>query len=463
MNDERINAKLSIIKRNNLFIISIVSLFVLLMKLAFKLEFVNFLTELYLFSGTSIVLLISFISNISSEVQDERVIQRTNRIYDVGFWFITLSGILLYFITLLFYDTNSIGIGFTPNVSINTIILICVVLSFILIRINKMTFNHRIIELDTKEYYCSVLKRIAYLFFYYLIVGIIVNVILLFKENIQMTAIVISFAVGVSFITLAIQYFIFSIYEKIHYDESVERDEGKYRYVTKKVMLLFILNFAFALANLIVSFTASYLNNDVFDLSPFMINLQIFLSLASTLFFKIASIDFIILTLLMDILILGSLKKIDFTYKRLFSFFKVAIFVNFVFALVFWAYSIYMEFTIFTDLSTVRTIAAISNYLSYIFLAFTLAVSILIIIFFNKNDLKKESTIYIISTILSTFVILSRFILFDRIYIYEAVLTNNLINIISKAVTGVLSIVIIHSLNRRIQIVKIDEELQQSI
>ena len=323
MNDERINAKLSIVKRNNLIIISIVSLVFLIPKVILGSLFLNYLTEIYLFVSTGIVLLITLFISSVEEVEDERVVQRINRIYDIGFWFIVLSGLLLYFITLLFYNFSSVLSNFSPNISINIIISICLFLSFIFIRKNKLTFNYRIIEEDKRTYNKLVLTRILYMFLYYVLVAIVVNVIRLFIEESLQLAIILSISIALSFITISIQYFLFSIYEKIHYDELVEKDDGKHRFITRKVMFLSVLNLVVSLL-FIFSKTISIMN----PLSGSIF--QVAMSLLAT-YLLLTQINFILLGLVMNILIIRSLVAIKLPYKGMIKLFKYIIIFNLIF------------------------------------------------------------------------------------------------------------------------------------
>ncbi|MBI9009904.1 MAG: hypothetical protein JEZ05_07725 [Tenericutes bacterium] len=459
MNDERISAKLSIVKRNNLIIIFAVSLLFLLVKLALKIPFLSYLTELYLFAATAIVLVYTILSSSMNEIVDERVIQRTNKIYDIAFWIIALSGLLLYFITLLFYYSSSLLNGVTPNLSINTMMFICLLLSFIFVRKNKLTFNYRIIEEEKKVYYNSVLKRILYMFLYYLFVAIVVNVVKLFLVESFQSALYISIVIAVSFLTIAFQYFLFSIYEKIHYEELVEKEEGKYRYVTRKALFLFILTFSFsALYTLSIGLNNYFMINEPFSsyVSPFAAVLNVL-----AFYLTIVRIDFVILVLLMNILLLRSLRSIDSLNNKMLKFFKIVIILNLIYGLYTWIFGILQQFifSIFSSEIALK-ILEINSFVFLVNLVVSLGISICIFIYLYNNKLKEASNFYVIRIVISILSFLLIFILNSETFesIAKYILVKNLISFVLSLISGIFIILVIRKLNRRIEYKVIKEE-----
>jgi hypothetical protein len=452
MNDERINAKLSIIKRNNLFIISGVSLLFIIIKFLLKQP----ITELYLFFSPFIVLLVALIIGLKEEVRDERVIKKINRVYDIGFWFVVLSGLLFYFIYLVFFDTSIGSVIIPPNASINLMLFLCLILSFVNVRKNHLTFNYRIIELEKKEYYKEVFKRILYMFLYFLFILLLVLGIRLFVSNSNFTNLSLSIVILISFLSIAFQYFLFSIYEKIHYNELVEKEEGKYRYITSKVFFLFLIGFIYGVVSSVTVATYSYYAMaDPFSSSikPFYVYISFF-----RFYLLLIQPNFILLTLVMNILVIKSLKHITLPFNRFLKLFWVLIFVSLGYGFISWVLNLAFQFNFLFNYETVILVSEISAVIFIVSQVIAILFQALIIVFLNKNSLHKEVKIFLVVMIMSIVHLALRFIqinFFEQFQLYSIFLA---IGVLVTIVIGVLKLVTIKELTNRIEYKEMEED-----
>jgi len=246
----------------------------------------------------------------TEDVVDERVEQNIHNIYNKGFIIVVISGALLYFISTMFHDYSAFLL--TPNTSINSMFSLCIFLSFISIRKNKMTFNHTIIENNKKKYYLFVFKNILKFLVFMVMLALVINSFRLFGSIIISNINTTSLAVGITFLSMSFQYFLFSIYEKLHYDELVERDEGKYRYLSKKTLYIFVICFIYMTMFHIVYGVVSYIEilSDPFDfLFSGPTNIKIVFVLLK-LYFLLYSFTFMGLALVNRYLIRNSIREV---------------------------------------------------------------------------------------------------------------------------------------------------------
>lgn len=396
MNDERILKHLSIIKRNNLFIVLGLAMASLIVKMLLGLHFTQYITEVFFITSIAIIFGIAIVYRSKEPIEDERVRYYILKIYNIGFSLITMLGILTYYVSIMFIDTFY-GLQLFTNTFINTSIFLCLIFSYINIRKNKMSFNHRIIEQSNLIYYKGVGLRILYLFIYFIGIALITNIVkLLFELSINM--IFIDIAILVSFLSFSIEYFLFSIYEKIRYNENVKMDEGSYRYLSKNVLYLFILitifNIAYASLN--------YWNTWVFRNDFLGTDIWITISMLST-YFSLIKINFIILTLIMNLIIIKSICRIDLIFPKFFKVFKVMVWVNFGVSVVFWLYSLSYRVLSLIMEEYIQLFAKINSITSITISIVSIIVTVLIFIFLNLNEIKYRYLI-IVRVIVSTLI-----------------------------------------------------------
>ncbi|XFA99486.1 hypothetical protein ACAG96_02625 [Candidatus Izemoplasma sp. B36] len=448
MKDERINERLNIIKRNNLIIIALVSTVFLILKAIANGSFISLIPELYLLVSSGIVLIVANFLESSDEVSDERTYKNSLKIYDSGFWYVVLSGILVYFISILFIDYDFTSLAIAPNTSINSIMFWCMLLSLISIRKNKMTFNPQIIENTNKVYYGIILNRIFYMFAYYLVVFIFTFIIKLFVNS-DISGLTLFITIAISFLAIALQYFLFSVYEKYHYDELVQReDESKIFYVSKKVWLILFIVLVYGVVTGILNGLISYAqyNHLLYDNSF----LQVLYILTLLLRFRYLTI--FIMTILMYIIIFKTINNLELNFKKYLPIVIVIISITLLYSLFYQYFSIGVSMGLRIGEDSAQTLiilGKISMYMTYIRTALNIVVAYVIL----SQTFIKEAILYFLSIILPLLAILSR-LFFDEpqdLLLYGFIISSS-IGIIS----GILKLISIRGLSNKYLIKEIE-------
>lgn len=398
MRDERINERLNIIKRNNTIIVAIVSTVFLFFKIIIIINptLANIIPEIYLILSSGIVILIATIIKTSDGVSDERTIQKSLNVYNKGFWFVVLSGILIYFISLLFIDFNLNTVNLAPNSGINSIMFWCMLLSIINVRKNNMTFNPLIIEYDKKKYYNIIAKRILFMFLYYLGVLVVVYFISLFVNS-YITDLSLIIAIIISFVTIAIQYFMFSVYEKYHYDEMIKKeDEGKIPYVSKKVWLLVLIIGIQSIIALVSNGMQLYLVHiDQTETNLYMISYLV------TLITKLQYIDLFVLKIIMYVIIFKTIRQLDVWFKKYIPVGIIIVVIIFVGGLLSEIYSNIFPYIDYEIIPSVMNIYGIfRSGLFMLELVFNITICILLL----KDRFITEGILYFISIVFIPFI-----------------------------------------------------------
>ncbi len=452
MKDERIIQRLGIVKRNNLIIIFSLALLSLIYKLIFVQAIVAMLTEIFVLIVVIITFIINAIIKSKEELVDERVYQKILRIYNYGFNITVGLGVIIYFVSSLFYVSNTIV---SPNLFVNSAIFICLLLSFTNFRKNGMSFNYKFIENCNKQYYFGVIKRVLYLLAYTIIVGLVVfilSIIFTVVANVE----VLLLSILISFITFAIQYFLFSIYEKLHYDESVEMDEGKLRYITRKVLYIFVLITLFRFYALLIDslWSFSHLENN------FLHKYALILELLE-LGVKIQGIDFAVLSLISGILIYKSIIRINLKFLKYKKLYLIAIWVSFVFGILNWVYrlGVTMLGRIY-EFETFIKIVTYVRYLNFTFLFISIFVGALIYIFMLLNNLKVRNTYLalLIFQTLGVMVTVGIIPVFGNLN-QDPTIHSVVFNCINVFGLAILNYIVIYKLTRAYEIKEFTEEL----
>lgn len=445
MNDERINERLNIVKRNNLIIIAIVSFVYLILKLLVYRTIVNMVPELYLLITSLGVLFVGLLNESSEEVVDERIRNNSLKIYGEGFWFVALSGILVYFISLLFIDLTLAGYGITPNISINSIIFWCMLFSIINVRKNQLTFNPQIIEQDKKDYYRIVLQRILFMFLYFLLVyGIVSTVRLL--SNSTFTGLQVLISIAVSFVLLAMQYFLFSVYEKYHYDEMVlEEDEGKIGYVSKKVWLLvFIIGvYLFILTSSNSFYSYIMINHELG--SSFAAMIVSFIAIYT----RISYVTVIALRIVMYFVIFKTIKKIVPNRPKMITTIIILIALGIFYDFVNNYLTLILNQNLFS-FDNMMSILKITGVVSMVFFFInSLIYTYVVVILYKKNN-HLEGILLITSVVVLPLLSYSTYFLWDSIE--ERLLFGSIIPLIITIIALIIKLIAIRRLSYRYEV-----------
>lgn len=308
MFDERIVEKLSVIKRNNLLLFIVLSLLFIFIKIIINqsYDFINYLAEVYFLVLSLLTFVIIFIYEVNEEIVDERVIKNSYHIYRVMFSVIIYGGIGIYFTQAFISIYRGIANPIPNNFFISWLIFVSLLTSFISAKIQKIYFNYKIIEFNKSKYYKNIFQRICQSLFICLLY-IFYILVIAFAVNAYQIGIIVIIAIFISFISFALQYFIFSIYEKNHYDEAIFYESGKVRYLSKNVLLFLVIGLFYSI---LLSVSSSILNIYHFkiieeqDASPIFRKLYEF-----SIMGQYINIDNLVIILLCSIFIYLSLRK----------------------------------------------------------------------------------------------------------------------------------------------------------
>lgn len=450
MKDERIQEKEHKIKRNNVIILLGISLLACLIKLLIGDTIGIMYTEIFVASASVLTILLAYLYRLSQQVVDERIEQNILRIYNYGFNIIVFSAFLIYYAVSNFSLADN---RLLPNTYMNIAIMVCILFTFINIRKNDMTFNYTFIESGTRDYYISVMKRILYLF----VGAIIISAVVYLVRGTQANWLVIQVGIILSFLNFSIIYFLFSIYERIHYLEQVEVEAGILRYVSRKALFLFILIFLFNTQKVMIELLFKAIEYNLISLS--ISNSLIFAMLyLSNL---IRSFDYVILALIMNLIIYRSIVRLRLYFPKYFSVIKVMIIIGFAVNMLMAVYSlVFRVLSFFVEYEQVIMISKIFSIINIAYIICSFIVEIVIVVFMVQNSIPILS-LYITSVGLSILTIVSS-LLTPRILIVENTLEGyfyaNIVSMILGLIHSVLILIIIYRLSNITQISDLSHE-----
>jgi len=389
MNDERIVDKLSLIKRNNLILGIVLSVFFILVKVFFFDSQQNYLTEMFVLTISILAFIITFIYTPNNDI-DERIKENVYLIYRVMFSIAIYGGIGIYFTQLL--NQTQISLQTIPTkFFISWLTLSMLLVSYISARNLKIYFNYEFIEME--DYYKHIKKRIVRYLLICICYLIYLGMLTIFISDIS-SFIVVSIVLIFSFVSYIIQYFLFSAYEKNHYDEDIMKSKGKIRYVTKNVLILLLIGlFYFLLFDSLSILNQLYHESRASDPNTSSI-LQ--LSLYLNHYVRLFRIDKFIISLFVSILIYKSLKLLpnaNYAALKLFLVASIVVFVYsfcwFIFDLIYPIVAQAIEFN-YTRISILRL------YMNYIRAAIDLTFMFLIYLYIinHKIPIKRRYVYY---------------------------------------------------------------------
>lgn len=300
MKDERITKELNKIKGYVLvYVFAAALLFGFIKYLIYGYVYQMYLVEMVVVTISMITLLSTlFVKN--NKAFDERLEMNVGRIYQVGYSLLVVGGLWTHFYSVVTTPFNILSMGFITN----TLILIGLIVLLILLKRKKIYANYKMIESSKKSYYKFVLTNVLKFFFLFIfITGSIMGIDYLFDVMVSEIEILIYLAL-ISFIMLSTEYFIFSIYEKNNFDESLLFEANKPFYLTKNAFL-------FSLILSIWGFVIGYVNlrSTIESLanhhSPAFNQWALY-----SKFLNLLSIDFIILGIIVMVIIYLYIKTI---------------------------------------------------------------------------------------------------------------------------------------------------------
>lgn len=403
MNDERINGKLSLIGRNNVIIISIVSAIFLVLRLVLNKSLNGNYHEIYLLSTSLLVLLIALIYKEKQSIVDERIEHNVLNIYKTGFWSIAASGFVFYYLNVYFNieNTTLFTTNIRANTSINLILIICLILSYINVRRNGLTYNYKTIENEKSVYYSSAFKKVLVIFLYFLAIGLIISIIQLFVKIYHPSYIGLLIAVSLSFFDFSVVYLIFSVFEKNRYDELLEKEAGQVRRISQNALFFFWLGFIFSLILSVTSILYNAFPISIFDEVTIA---QVILQFIYLVLFM-NQIVFIILAVVVHWMIYKSIKASRLKKPVFYVVFYIYIWINLIVSIILYINSIFsllgstilIQHLLGIDIQTYFSFMGTFNTVIYLI---HLGINILVIIFLFMNH-NKHVILYTLMVILS--------------------------------------------------------------
>lgn len=313
--------------------------------------------EIYILIMSLVMLTIQSCRTMGLPVKDEKIIKDKCLINRIGFHVILWGGILMHFVSNLIYNIWTLTYS---NTFISIVILVGFLVAVLGAKKQGFYINNSFIEMTTKKYLTRLAKNIGKLWL--IAIGyatVIYSLSLTLQIQLNIVTVVWSYIL-LSTILFSIFYLLFSIYEKIDYDEKMiltTRDERPY--LSKKVILLGLPLIGYSIITSGVSFLywQSRLNGN-------LAGEGIFESLNQLLL--IWTIDFAVIGLLLSFVIYKSIKSLPNEKPNLFKYFPILIWMNFVYALGISSITIYNTLHPgYFSLNFMEIIGDISLYISY--------------------------------------------------------------------------------------------------
>ncbi|PKL00272.1 MAG: hypothetical protein CVV56_06755 [Tenericutes bacterium HGW-Tenericutes-1] len=242
MNDERIESKLSIIKKNLTIVWVIIAFLSILVKLI-ALQSIPGLREAgaeYIVLVLSVIALIyQLIVSLSTQTPDERTEKLTYRFFQINFKLTIYLSITLYFYQILMNTQPMIG-RLPINSFINLFFSLTFLFYYVFARKQQIYFNYKTIELESSEYKQSVLKKIGY----FLLIGVGLCMIAFGASTfayVPQQGWTTYIAIMLSCFIIILEFLFLAVYERHHYTEAINHEKGQTILVSKNVLLFMIV------------------------------------------------------------------------------------------------------------------------------------------------------------------------------------------------------------------------------
>lgn len=306
MNDERIEFKLSIIKKNITIVWTIISFLFIVIKLISLQKIPTFIdagAEYIVFILSMITLIIHLILSLMTETPDERSEKKLYQFYRINFSLTIYCTVLLYYYQIIM--NTQPYIGYLPiNTFINLFISLTFIFYYLFARKQQIYFNYQTIESETSVYKKSVMNKIFFILFIGL--GFLLLTYCLSSQNIIPTQTITTYlSIILSCFIILLEFLFLAIFERHHYQEARNHEMGQTILVSKNVLLIMIIIGIHNLAKVI--FQAHYFIVMVSqtDYPASLVNFYQYIQL----WFSISSFDVFILTLMSYFLIYRSLVR----------------------------------------------------------------------------------------------------------------------------------------------------------
>lgn len=297
MNNKHINSQINQIKEYGLIYALIAAILFSIFKIImYGFIYQIFLADIYLF--IVVIGIFVTISFVKKHHQNENVDLMIRKIYKIGYLILIIGGLWVHFFASLILPLDTLIFGYI----VNSLILIGFITYTFVLRRNKLYANYEHIEKPLGEYYKRVFKNVARVILMFSIILISILLIELIFEIMKVDLRFFISMIALSCVMVSIEYIIFAIYEKHHYDESILSDSGHPRLITRNSVLIFSTIYGFQIISSFVT-----LGYGFYDLggnaaaNPWEIYEKLFL---------FSSVDFAIMRLVMMLIVYVYVKRI---------------------------------------------------------------------------------------------------------------------------------------------------------
>lgn len=373
MHDERILKELNQSKLRVLYYIFIVASISFVFKaIVFKFSaFTIYTVEIFILLLASTILIIRYF--MYRDQVDERIEIKYEKIGNIIFSILFFGGFFIHYFNIAYSTNNSL-----PATSlISTVLLIGFIILVYQLKKRDIHFHYKILNLPKWAYYKKIFKRIG---IFTLIFSINLIPFIIYKENLLAAAIVIGF----SYIGLVIEYLVFSIYERNHYLEKELKFDGKYRSLSKNVIVFYSIILLYNVFMLIINYY--YQNAILYDSYNFDVRLLIETIRLIAILYRI---DIIIIATIMGFIIRNSI-KIKFGKNIIYKLMTFYIFSSLFIGIITYLWSLTspiilrLIFYNNNDFEIITNILNISGYIQIILIAIPYLILVTITFFLYK-------------------------------------------------------------------------------
>lgn len=317
--DERIAKEMNQVKKYVLLYVFIAAIVLAVLKLlVFGFNMSIFYVEGFIILSSMILFSIVSLKQVGD--YDERIEKSISKTYHIGFIFIFIGGLWVHFYQVL---SNTLAQSTVVNIT-NTLILIGFIVAMILLKRKGLYANYKYIESSKSNYYSHVFLNVLIILLtfgmIYLTVLFTINRSIDFTGNIYFLLIII-----ISLIMVSVEYILFSIYEKNHYDEMIAFEENRSNIMSKNAFLFQLILFVFAVFSGYVNYRLMIITSG--SLLEQRESFNTWMTIQT--FTKLVALDFTILSLISSLIIYYFLRKLIGKQKILSLFLSISI-VSFV-------------------------------------------------------------------------------------------------------------------------------------
>lgn len=247
MKDERIIKEINQIKGYVLSYIFIATLILTILKLLMRfVQFEYFYVEIFVVLLSAITFCI--VAVLKSSDLDERIEDKIKQTYKFSFIFLTVGGLWVHFYQVL---TNFTQMQVSLYIT-NTLILIGFIVTVILLKRKDLYANYKFIEYKKTTYYKHILFNIFLLLITFVMIYFTTRLVIA-EQLSQLISMIYTLIISLSFLLISVEYLIFSIYEKNHYDEKILFEKQKPNHISKNVFVFHVILFFFSAISAIIN------------------------------------------------------------------------------------------------------------------------------------------------------------------------------------------------------------------